>query len=204
MQVRLFVTTSAAALLVATGAGLAQEDTATDDMVSVSVDGTMVEVPVSLAAQACGLDEATVRANAFAEAMDTKEGGEEVTASPDPMETNEDMLSSDAAVTTGVAADGAETADGASQTDGTAAEDQAVADVANEATTAAEAGDAATGAADTATTADSSADSAIADEAAETGDELQESAGASTGAAGLAACEIDQATAEQFGFPAGG
>ena len=201
MQVRLLATTSATALLMATAASFAQEEITTDDIVTVSVDGTMIEVPVSLAAQACGLDEATIRANAFTEVMDAKEGGEETTGSPEPAETTEDMMSSDGAATTDTAASAAETADPESQPEGNAT-DQAAADVADEAATAAEVGGDTTGVADTATTADNSTDSDTADEAAETVDGLQENADA--GATGLAVCEIDQATAEQLGFPAGG
>jgi hypothetical protein len=202
MQVRLLVTTSATALFLATGVGLAQDEITSDSMVSVSVDGTLVEVPVSLAAQACGLDEATVMANAFMDSMDAREGSEDVTASPEPMETTEDMMSSEGTVTTGATADAADTSDAASQPDSSAADDLAAADVADEAITAAEVGDDTTGLADAATKADNSADSATADEAAETVDGLEPAGEPET--AGLPVCEIDQPTAEQFGVPAGG
>ena len=184
----------------AAGVGSAQEEVTADDTVRVSVDGTVVEVPVSLAAQACGLDEATVRANAFSEAMDAKEGGEEATVSPEPTETTEDVLSSDESATTDTTADAAESTDMASQPDSSVADSPAAADAADEAAMAEGSNDT-TGVTDTATTADNPADSATADETAETVDGLEPTAAETTD---LAVCEIDQATAEQFGFPAGG
>jgi len=202
MQLRLLVTTAAAALLISTGASLAQDGLTSDSLVTISVEGTMVEVPVALAARACGLDEAEIMATAFTEEMDAQETGEATTVSPDPTETVEDVTSSDGDDASDGATDTAEATDTEALPEGADAEALAAADVADEAATAAALGEDATGVADTATTADNSADSATADEASETVDGIEEVA--SVGASGTAVCEIDQATAEQFAFPTGG
>ena len=99
----------------------------------------------------------------------------------------------------------AETPDVASQPEGSAADPDA-AEIADEVATAAEVGDDTTGVAGMAATAGNSADPATTDEAVQAvdGDQLQGNADADTGVAGLTVCEIDQATAEQSGFPAEG
>ena len=195
MQRRHLVTTAAATLLLSAGVGLAQDGLTSDSLVTISVEGTLVEVPVALAAQACGLEEAEIMASAFTEEMDEQEAGEETTVAPDPMETEADVTSSDG----DAAADGA--TDTADATDADAQPEGATADVADGAETAA-AGEDATGGADTATTADNSADSATADAAAQTVDGVEDAE--SAGVSGTAVCEIDQSTAEQFAFPTGG
>jgi hypothetical protein len=202
MQPRLLVTTAAAALLISTGASFAQDGLTSDSLVTISVEGTLVEVPVSLAARACGLEEAEIMASAFTEEMDEQEAGEETTVAPDPMETEADVTSSDGEAAANEATDTADATGAEAQPAGSEADASAPADVADEAATAAAAGEGATSEADTATTADNSADSATADEAAETVDGVEDAA--SAGVSGTAVCEIDQATAEQFAFPTGG
>lgn len=233
MKMRTLAATSAAALLASAGALAAQEAMTSDSMVSVSVDGAMVEVPVSLAAQACGLDEAAVMANASMDMAGT-EADMDTAVAPDPTATEEDtMASDDAAAGDAMATEDMAATDDAMATDDAAATDTAeaatdqngvplepddggadadasadmtattdVADAAAETPeadiaedVAADAGATAETTADTGTEVDASADSATADAAAETLD----GAGAMT-----AVCEIDQATADQFGLPAAG
>ena len=202
MQRRLLITTAAATLLLSAGVGLAQDGLTSDSLVTISVEGTLVEVPVALAAQACGLEEAEIMASAFTEEMDEQEAGEETTVAPDPMETEEDVTSSDGEAATDGATDTADATDAEAPPEGSEADASATAEVADEAAMTAVEGESTTGEADTATTADNSADSATADAAAQTVDGVEDAE--SAGVSGSAVCEIDQATAEQFAFPTGG
>lgn len=71
---------SAAALIASSGASLAQE-TMTDGLVMVNVAGSMVQVPVALAAEACGMDAAAVIAASDMMNTDAK-GADMVAAEP--------------------------------------------------------------------------------------------------------------------------
>lgn len=187
--------TSAAGLMLSAGAGLAQDGITPDSLVQVSVDGRMVEVPVALASQACGIDEATIMATAFTEAMLDHSETADITVVPEPEETTEDLMSPD---------EPGETAEAEDAADVTTQSELEEADVADEAATAAAVESDPTGVPDPLTTADKSADSATADEAAETVDGLEVDPGASAEVAYATVCEIDQATADQLGFPSEG
>ena len=71
MPIRTLVAASTVALLASAGASLAQE-TVRDGLVAVDVAGTIVEVPVALAAQACGIDAAEIIAAADMANTDAK------------------------------------------------------------------------------------------------------------------------------------
>lgn len=114
-----------AALLILSGAALAQDDPRT---VGVSVDGDVVEVPVDLAARACGVDAETLLAEWEALGTDLS------TMADTSVQADATDLAPEVAVDTPMdsAIDGQTVADGADATHGTGGE--AAPDVASDAT----------------------------------------------------------------------
>lgn len=96
------LTASAAALIVGASACFSQE-TMTDGLVMVNVAGSMVAVPVSIAAEACGMDAAAVIAASDMMNTDAK-GADMVAPEPDAAAANAaDEATTEAAVGTGAA-----------------------------------------------------------------------------------------------------
>ncbi|HVG47869.1 MAG TPA: hypothetical protein VM899_07015, partial [Rubellimicrobium sp.] len=81
MLIRTLAAASSVALLASAGASFAQE-TVRDGQVAVDVAGTIVEVPVALAAQACGMDAAEIITAADMANTDAK-GADMVAPEPD-------------------------------------------------------------------------------------------------------------------------
>ncbi len=183
MRICTLLAASTVTLIASSGASFAQE-TMTDGLVMVSVAGSMVEVPVSIAAQACGMDAAAVIEAAGMMNTDAR-GADMVAAEP-----NSDAAAAEPTTEAAVGAGAATTETEA----GTASEASAG--------TAADAGMGA----DTATEADAGSAGVAADMAMEAETETADAGSAAAAAGGPATpvCEIDQATAEQHGIPAAG
>ncbi len=189
MRIRTLVAASTAALIASSGASFAQE-TMADGLVMVNVAGSMVEVPVSIAAQACGMDAAAVIEAAGMMNSDAR-GADMVAAEP-----NSDAAAAEPTTEAAVGAGAATTETEA----GTATETSA--------DTAADAGMAADTAmgADAGTEADAGSAGVAADMAMEAETETADAGSAAAAAGGpvTPVCEIDQATADQYGIPATG
>lgn len=186
MRIRALAATSIVALVASTGASLAQE-TMTDGLVTVNVAGSMVEVPVSIAAQACGMDAAAViEASGM---MNTDAKGADMVAAEPGTDAAADEVATEAAVGTGAATTETDAGTVSDASTDTAAADGGTTTEADQATDANSAGVA--------------ADLAMEAETA-TADAGSGAAAGGEMAAPTAVCEIDQATADQYGIPAAG
>lgn len=180
MYIHTLAAVSAAALIASSGASIAQE-TMADGLVMVNVAGSMVEVPVSIAAEACGMDAAAVIEAAGMMNTDAK-GADMVAAEP-----NTDAAAAEPTTEAAVGAGAATTETEAGTVTDTSADTAA--------TDAGLAVDMATGANP------GTADAAMEAETAETG---SEATAGSDPAMPTAVCEINQATADQYGIAAAG
>lgn len=202
MRIHILVAASTVALAASSGVTLAQE-TMADGLVMVNVAGSMVEVPVSIAAEACGMDAAAVIE--AADMMNSDARGADMVAAEPNSDAAAAEPTTEAAVGAGAASTETEAGTATETSTGTATADAgSSADAAGEAGQVPESASAGVAAdlAMEAELADGGSEAAAEEDAATTADAGAEAAAGGGAAMPTAVCEIDQATADQHGITA--